>query len=213
VPTSLAETVAQLLGHRPRILSLDAHRVADVFAGVEAVAAAAGQPERGARRAAELRGRVAAVSGRVRGRARPRVLAIEWLDPPFVPGHWTPEMITLAGGDCLVGDVGRPSRAVSWSDLAGLDPDVLVVMPCGYGLTQSLDDAARFADRLQEVAPRAAEQGRAFVVDGSAYFNRSGPRMVDGVEILGALLHPALFPETDLAGKAQARPASAGSPA
>ena len=203
VPTSLAETVAALLGTRPRILSLDAHRVADILDAIAAVGRAAGVPDRGSRRAAELRSRVESVSARVRGCPRPRVLAIEWLDPPFVPGHWTPEMIALAGGDNLAGEAGRPSRQVSWSDLAGLDPDVLVVMPCGYGLAQSLDDAARFADRLREVAPRAVGQGRAFVVDGSAYFNRSGPRVVDGVEILGALLHPGVFPEVSLDGRVE----------
>jgi iron complex transport system substrate-binding protein len=206
VPTSLAETVAQHLGTTPRILSLDAHRVADIYAGVEAVGRAAGAEAHAVRRAAELRQRVEAVSARVAGRRRPRVLAVEWLDPPFAPGHWTPEMVALAGGENLVGEAGRPSRQVSWPDLSGLDPDVLLVMPCGYDLARSLEDAAAFAEQLGAVAPRALEQGRAYVVDGSAYFNRSGPRMVDGVEILGALLHPSVFPDQRLEGRAQEWP-------
>ena len=203
VPTSLAETVAQTLGSRPRILSLDSHSIADILAAVVDVAKAAGEPERGRKLAAALRLRLDRVANRVRGLSPPSVLAIEWLDPPFAPGHWTPEMIALAGGRNLFGESGRPSRQLAWEDLSGSDPDVLVIMPCGYGLAQSRADANRFADRLAAVAPRAVESGRAFVVDGSAYFNRSGPRMADGVEILGALLYPELFPETDLTGKAE----------
>lgn len=213
VPTSLAQTVADLMESAPRILSLDAHRVADIFAGIVAVGTAAGAAPAAARRAAELEVRVRAVGSRVAARPRPRVLAIEWLDPPFVPGHWTPEMIELAGGENLAGEVGRPSRQVGWEALMGHDPDVLVLMPCGYGLEQSQADAGRFAARLEEVAPRAIDTGRAFVVDGSAYFNRSGPRTVTGVEILGALFHPELFPDISLDGKAaRFRPARQMSP-
>ncbi|MBI4420251.1 MAG: cobalamin-binding protein [Gemmatimonadetes bacterium] len=203
VPTSLAETVARALGQRPRIVSLDAHRVADIYQAVVDVGSAAGVKDRAARVAAKLAKRVETVAVRVAGRPRPRVLAIEWLDPPFVPGHWTPEMVELAGGRDLLGRTGLPSRQMDWNDVAGADPDVLVIMPCGYGLRQARADADRYAERLMSVAPRAVETGRAFVVDGSAYFNRSGPRFATGVEILGALLHPELFPETDLDGKAE----------
>lgn len=204
VPTALAEAVVRHLERPPRVQSIDAHTVADIYQSVLAVGRAAGVEERAQDRVAAMRRRIEAVSAGVRGRPRPRVLAIEWLDPPFVPGHWTPEMIEFAGGENLAGEAGRPSRQLGWKELSGLDPDVLVVMPCGYGLSQSLTDAAAHADRLEDVAPRAIEGGRAFVVDGSAYFNRSGPRFVTGVEILGALLHPGLFPNVDLAGKASA---------
>lgn len=202
VPTVLAEAVIRHLARPPRVQSLDAHTVADIFESMLAVGRAAGIEERARGVVAALERRIDAVRAGVAGRPRPRVLAIEWLDPPFVPGHWTPEMIVLAGGENLLGDSGRPSRQLGWKDLAGLDPDVLIVMPCGYGLTQSLADAAAYADRLEEVAPRAIEAGRAFVVDGSAYFNRSGPRFVTGVEILGTLFHPDVFTDTDLGGKA-----------
>jgi iron complex transport system substrate-binding protein len=203
VPTSLAETVSQTLGTRPRIVSLDSHTIADILGAAEQVAIAAGQPDRGRRLASALQQRLDRVAARVRGAGRPTVLAIEWLDPPFVPGHWTPETITLAGGHNLFGDPGRPSRQLAWDELSNADPDVLLLMPCGYGLEQSRADADRVADRLSAIAPRAVNSGRAFVVDGSAYFNRSGPRMATGVEILGALLHPELFPEADLKGKAE----------
>ena len=204
VPTVLAEAVVRHLARPPRVLSLDAHSVGDIYQSMIAVGQAAGVEERARGRVAALRARADAVGARVRGRVRPRVLAIEWLDPPFVPGHWTPEMIALAGGESLAGESGHPSRQVDWRAIETLDPDVLIVMPCGYGLTQSLADAAAAAERLEGVAPRAIETGRAFVVDGSAYFNRSGPRFVTGIEILGALLYPEEFPDTDLAGKAVA---------
>lgn len=202
VPTVLAHAVVRHLDRPPTVQSLDSHTVADIYESILAVGRAAGVEDRAASRVAALRARVNAVSERVRGRARPGVLAIEWLDPPFVPGHWTPEMIALAGGASLKGESGRPSRQMDWAALCGLDPDALLIMPCGYGLAQSLADAAANAERLEEVAPRAIESGRAFVVDGSAYFNRSGPRFVDGIEILGALLHPEVFPNADLAGRA-----------
>jgi iron complex transport system substrate-binding protein len=99
-------------------------------------------------------------------------------------------MIELAGGRCLAGETARPSRQVSWDDLAGLDPDVLIVMPCGYGLEASRREAEAHAEHLAAIAPRAAASGRIYPVDGSSYFNRSGPRVIDGVEILATLLHP-----------------------
>jgi iron complex transport system substrate-binding protein len=112
-------------------------------------------------------------------------------------------MVEVAGGVCLIGEAGERSREVSWSDLEGLDPDVLVIMPCGYGLDASRADADRYAERLRAVAPRAIAAGEAWVVDGSAYFNRSGPRTVEGVEILARLLHPFALgePSARVAGR------------
>lgn len=202
VPTSLAERAAAVLDGRPRILSLDSHTIDQVLDSVQAVGDAAGVPERARAYVAALRARMAAVADRVADAARPRVLAVEWLDPPFVPGHWTPQVIQVAGGENLLGTAGGPSRQVSWEELTGLDPDVLLVMPCGYRLDRAAGDADRYAARLIGVAPRAVAAGRAVVLNGSDYFNRSGPRMVDGIEILGAVLHPERFPGAALAGKA-----------
>jgi iron complex transport system substrate-binding protein len=103
-------------------------------------------------------------------------------------------MIDMAGGECLAGAPKERSEEVAAEQLADLDPDVLLVMPCGYGLSMSRRDATEHADLLSSLAPRAIEEGRAFVVNGSSYFNRSGPRVVDGVEVLAGLLHPELWP-------------------
>jgi iron complex transport system substrate-binding protein len=204
VPTSLAEEAARVLEKGARVVSLDAHSVEDIFRSIRQVGAATGAAGRAELLVAGLEMRLDQVRRAVAGLERPGVLAVEWLDPPFVPGHWVPEMIELAGGCCLAGQAGRPSRQLSWSDLAGLDPDVLVVMPCGYPLERSRQEAEAHAQDLARVASRALASGRAYVVDGSSYFNRSGPRVMDGIEILAALLHPDHMPAVRLAGRAEA---------
>ncbi|WP_419163172.1 cobalamin-binding protein [Candidatus Palauibacter sp.] len=194
VPTGGVREVLGARGIEAEIVSLDAHTIEDILASVAQVARAAGNAETSRSATVALRGRLDAVRDVVRGAERPRVLGIEWLDPPFAPGHWVPEMIDLAGGRNLIGEAGRPSREVRWDELEGLDPDALLIMPCGYGLEGARADADAHAERLRRVAPRAIAEGRAWVVDASSYFNRSGPRFVTGVEILGGLLHPDLLP-------------------
>lgn len=194
VPAGGAREALAARGLEAEIVSLDAHTIEGIFDTMVQVGVAAGGPEACGARVAELRARLDAVEGAVRGAPRPRVLGIEWLDPPFTPGHWVPEMVAWAGGENLLGDLGQPSRQVEWTDLEGLDPDVLLIMPCGYRLDAARSDADTHAERLCAVAPRATAGGRAFVVNASAYFNRSGPRFVTGIEILGGLLHADRLP-------------------
>lgn len=203
VPTPGAREVVERHRIGAEVLSLDAHTLEDIFQSILAVGRAAGVAERAARYVDGLRERLARVQAAVANEPAPRVLALEWLDPPFVPGHWVPEMVARAGGANLAGTAGAPSRQMRWEELAGLDPDVLIVMPCGYGLDAARADADRYAERLQSLAGRAIEARRAFVVDASSYFNRSGPRVVEGVEILAALLHPGRLAPAP-AGTAQA---------
>jgi iron complex transport system substrate-binding protein len=198
VPTSLAEQAVRALGDGVAVLSLDAHSIEEILQAVVAVGVAAGLQARGEVVVESLRERMAAVRDRTAGVPEPTVLAIEWLEPVFVPGHWVPDMIRWARGTNLLGDVRRPSLQLSWEGLRGLDPDVLIVMPCGFGLEQARQAADQHAEQLLAVGERAIAGGRAFVVDGSSYFNRSGPRVADGVEILGRLLHPWRFPDIDL---------------
>jgi iron complex transport system substrate-binding protein len=203
VPTRDAEAAAVGVASCPTVLALDAHDVAGVLATIRLVGRAGGVPERAERCVREIERRIAAVRGRVAGRPTPRVLALEWLDPPFVPGHWVPEMVALAGGELLGGAAGRPSFAVRWDDLAGLDPDVLIVMPCGFDLAAARADADRYRASLHAVAPRAIGSGRAYAVDATAHFSRPGPRVADGVELLAELLHPDIFPAVSLEGRAR----------
>ncbi len=143
----------------------------------------------------DLGSRVERVAARaLRAVARPKVVAMEWLDPPFAGGHWVPEMIRLAGGVDGLGVERSPSREVSWESVAACDPELVVLMPCGFDLSRTLQEAraTRFPPEWHRLT--AVRQGRVFAVDGSAYFNRPGPRVVDGLEILSEILQPDLFP-------------------
>ncbi len=186
-----ADRAAAMLDPVPAVLSLDAHRVSDIMDSIRQVGVAAGVEERAVELVTRLEDRIAAVADRVAGADRPTVLGLEWLDPVFVPGHWVPEMFDLAGGELLYGQPGERSRQMSWREIEGRDPDVLVIMPCGFNLEATVAEADSHAERLRRLAPRAVQAGKAFTVDGSAYFSRSGPRIATGIELLGAMLHPS----------------------
>ncbi|CAN5672450.1 cobalamin-binding protein [soil metagenome] len=191
VPTGSVVAATSGMRAPPEIASLDAHTIEGIIGTVQQVALAAGHPERGRRVTESMRARLHAVRQRVAGRERPRVLFLEWLDPPFSPGHWVPEMVEIAGGDLLMGVAGARSEQIEWEGLARLDPDVLLVEPCGYDLRQARHDAERHRERLRAIASRATEAGRAWLLH-SSYFSRSGPRVIAGVETLAALMHPEI---------------------
>ncbi|HEU0014223.1 MAG TPA: ABC transporter substrate-binding protein, partial [Longimicrobium sp.] len=190
VPTGSVDQAVAALEWTPRVLSLDAHTLEQIFATMRDVADAAGQPARGGDAVGRLRARVERVRAAVAGRERPRVLALEWLDPPFAPGHWVPEMVETAGGDNLLGTAGSHSREIPWERARELDPDRLLLVPCGYPLERARQDADEARGRLLALAPRAVAGGGA-AVGHSAYFSRSGPRVVEGIEALARWLHPA----------------------
>ena len=172
------------------IVSLGPQRLEDVLADVSRVAAACGVAAEGERVEAELRRRLrvlgASASGDRAGTcARPRVAIVEWLDPPMLAGHWVPDVIAAAGGVPVGPAAGEPSPYVSWDDIAALAPDVVVVAPCGFDLARVEVEAAPFEDRLLPLAPRL------LLLDGNAYLNRPGPRLVDAAEILAGYLRDA----------------------
>ena len=204
-----AERAAAMLDPVPAVLSLDAHRIADILDSIRQVGTAAGVEERAVELVTQLQDRIAVVVDRVRGADRPTVLGLEWLDPLFVPGHWVPEMFDLAGGELLYGQPGGRSRQMPWREIEGRDPDVLVIMPCGFNLEATIAEANSHAERLHRLAPRAVQAGNAFAVDGSAYFSRSGPRIVTGIELLGAVLHPDRCGRYSLDGAAVPWPSAA----
>ncbi|HEX5610018.1 MAG TPA: cobalamin-binding protein [Solirubrobacterales bacterium] len=177
--------VAARLPGPPRVLQQDPSSLAEVLEDVERLGDAAGIGERGRALRAELEARLDAVRSAVAGAERPRVVALEWLDPPFVGGHWLPEMVELAGGEDVAGTAGAKSPEVEWEALEKLGADVVVVMPCGWYLEDSLAQAAAHRERL-----RALGAARVFAVDAASTYSRPGPRLVDGVELLGHLLHP-----------------------
>src|SRR5215213_9705912 len=121
---------------------------------------------------------------------RPRVAALEWLDPVFVAGHWTPQLIEYAGGDDVLGNPGEPSETIDWGLLKAASPEIVVVMPCGYDAERAREEAYTYGDELEELGAR-----RIVAVDASAYFSRPGPRLVDGLELLAHVIHPDRVPE------------------
>jgi iron complex transport system substrate-binding protein len=168
----------------PAIVNLEPMCLADVFATIRAVGAAAGCGADAARRVEALELRIRAVARRRRLSARPRVLLLEWIDPPFNAGHWNSELIELAGGiDCL-GNAGAPSRRLGWDEIAAAAPELLVVACCGYTVERTLRDLPLLEQRPEWRALPCAATGRVHVLDGNAYFSRPGPRLVDGLELL-----------------------------
>jgi iron complex transport system substrate-binding protein len=177
--------VAARLPGRPGVLSLDPSTLEEVLRDVTRLGEVAGVAERGAELRAQLDRRLANVRSAVGDAARPRVLALEWLDPPFIGGHWVPEMIEAAGGVDVLGASGEKSRTAEWAELAAAEPDVVVAMPCGWDAPTARTEVSKHA---AEVAATGAE--RIWAVDAAASFSRPGPRLVEGTELLAHLLHP-----------------------
>jgi iron complex transport system substrate-binding protein len=180
--------VAERLPTQPDVISLDPSTLGEVLADIPRLAEAAGVPEAGERLADELGKRLEAVERAVEGARRPRVAALEWLDPVFIGGHWVPQMIELAGGEDVLGLPGEKSRTAEWSEVEAAAPEVVVSMPCGYYAEQAAAETMRWRRHLDLLGARV------FAVDAAAYFSRPGPRLVEGVELLGHLLHPDLVP-------------------
>jgi iron complex transport system substrate-binding protein len=153
----------------------------------------------------ELEGRLASVRAAVSGTTPPRVIALEWLDPPYVGGHWVPEMISIAGGEDVAGPPGLKSPEVRWDELSGLNPDVVVSMPCGWYVEESRAQTLEHWQQVEALGARSV-----FAVDAASTFSRPGPRLVDGVELLGHLLHPGLLDPPGNIGFAELRAAEAG---
>jgi iron complex transport system substrate-binding protein len=177
--------VAERLPSTPAVLSLDPERLDEVLADLVTLAAATGEQRRGEMLRDALRERLDRVRDAVAGSPRPRVVALEWLDPPYVGGHWVPEMVALAGGEDAMGEPGCKSRAVDWDEIQASGPEVAVVMPCGLYADEAAAEARAAGDRLRELGA-----GRVVAVDAASSFSRPGPRLVDGVELLAHLLHP-----------------------
>jgi iron complex transport system substrate-binding protein len=182
----VVEVAARLPGP-PRVVQQDPSSLGEVLEDVTRLGEAAGTAGRAAELRADLARRLGAVRDAVAGAERPRVLALEWLDPPFVGGHWIPEMIALAGGEDVAGTAGAKSPQVSWEALAETHPDVVVVMPCGWYLDESRAQAREHWDRIQALAAESV-----FAVDAASTYSRPGPRLVDGTELLAHLIHPDL---------------------
>jgi iron complex transport system substrate-binding protein len=194
------EEVAELarrLPSKPRVLAFDPKTLEETHADVLTLAQATGRMEQGSELVADAAARIERAGLAARSQPRPRVAALEWLDPLFIAGHWTPELIELAGGEDVLGRAGAPSRTVTWDAVADAEPEVVIVMPCGYDAPRAHAEAARYTHELAGLGA-----SRIVAVDASAYFSRPGPRLTDGVELLAHILHPRLAPDLPVGAEA-----------
>jgi iron complex transport system substrate-binding protein len=192
VSTNLVEEAAS--GLQTRIFSLNPTSLREVLDDTVAVGETLGRGEEASAKVAALVERLARVEESVAGLPRPRAGCIEWLDPPFCAGHWVPEMVRIAGGEEVLAGPGEPSTRLDWEEVFEAAPDVLVLMPCGFGARRTVEEARRV---LPEVSGwsnlPAVENGSVWVVDANSYFSRPAPRLVDGVEIMARIFHPEAF--------------------
>ncbi|OLC28869.1 MAG: hypothetical protein AUH31_07995 [Armatimonadetes bacterium 13_1_40CM_64_14] len=187
---TLVKQAARLLEARTRLVSLEPEGLGGILDNILLVGELTGRAAAAATLVDQLRGRIERVREAVAGRPRPRVACVEWLDPLFVAGHWVPEMVALAGGMDVLGRVGEPSFVVPWQAVIASAPDVIVVMPCGFTVARTRQEVHLLTARRGWSDVRAVHTGQVYLTDASAYFNRPGPRIVTGVEILAAILHP-----------------------
>jgi iron complex transport system substrate-binding protein len=184
------QAVARRLDSSPRVVSLDPHTLGEVLGDVRTLAEAADARDAGVDLVEDAASRIDRVRLAVRAAVPVRVAALEWLDPVYVAGHWTPQLVEYAGGLDVLGMPGEHSERRSWDEVRAAAPEVVVVMPCGYDAERAAEEAYEYADELAELGAR-----RVVAVDAAGYFSRPGPRLVDGLELLGHVLHPDRLPE------------------
>jgi iron complex transport system substrate-binding protein len=182
--------IAERLDSQPRVLSLDPHTLGEVLGDVRTLAQATDSKDAGVELVRDAATRIDRVRLATRAAEPVPVAALEWLDPVFVAGHWTPQLIEYAGGIDVLGMPGEHSEQRSWDEVRAAAPEVVIVMPCGYDAERALEEAESYADELASLGAR-----RIVAVDAAAHFSRPGPRLVEGLELLGHILHPDRLPD------------------
>lgn len=185
------ERAMQVLEKKPKMISLNPKRLADVFGDFHKIGDAAGAASRAI--VMDLETRVEKITRGSERKLKPRVGCIEWLQPLWRAGHWVPEMVQLAGGEEVLARAGEPSRSLTWEELEKVDPDVLVIMPCGYDLERTRREFLISQNSYPWTKLKAFQDHQMFLVDANSYFSRPGPRLVDGLEILAEMLHAEYF--------------------
>ena len=188
------EAAARILEAETKVVSLEPNTLDQILENILLVGEITGSEARAREVVSGLRRRIEKIADiATKAQDRPRVFCMEWLDPIFVGGHWVPEMVALAGGQDGLGTPGEPSVQITWQQIADYNPEIVVLMPCGFGTGRTLMELEKvqFPEEWERLT--AVEQGNIYVVDGSSYFNRPGPRVVDGLEIMAQIVHPELF--------------------
>jgi iron complex transport system substrate-binding protein len=186
LPSGHVAEALDYLGCNADVLSLDPYTLRDVLDTILTVGERTEATERAERLVANLRGRLADVAARVAGRPRPRVAVVEWVDPPFAAGHWIPDLVTAAGGEPVAARPGRRSEPLTWPEIAAANPDLVIVAPCGYHLAGAVAQAAAVTAALPGVP--------VWAIDADSLVVRPGPRLIDGVEAIAAIVHPGAVP-------------------
>jgi iron complex transport system substrate-binding protein len=184
------KAVAERLDSKPEVISLDPHTLGEMLGDVRTLAEATDSRDAGVDLVQDAAGRIDRVRLAVRASDPVPVAALEWLDPVYCAGHWTPQIIEYAGGIDVLGMTGEHSERRSWDEVAAAAPEVAVVMPCGYDAERAAEEAYEHADELEALGVR-----RVVAVDAAAYFSRPGPRLVDGLELMAHILHPDRLPD------------------
>lgn len=188
----------EVLGHMPEIISLEPTTISEIFDTIITIGEATGTKERAIEITDNLKTRVERVRSQLENeRDRPRVFCLEWLDPPFVGGHWVPEMVEIAGGDNGLGKAGEPSFKATWEEIADFAPHKLFIMPCGFDIEKTIDELDVVISKDEWFALPATNKGEIYIVDANSYFSRPGPRIVDGLEILAKAIHPEVIKNYD----------------
>jgi iron complex transport system substrate-binding protein len=183
-------SIAEEIDTQPMVVALDPHTVGEVLGDARTLAQATGRKDAGVDLVQRAAARIDRIRLATRGARRPRVVALEWLDPPFAAGHWTPQLIEYAGGEDVLGLAGESSQQVAWEEVGAVSPDLVIVMPCGYDAEIAHREAEMHRDQLAAIGA-----GEVVAVDAAAYFSRPGPRIIDGLELLAHIIHPELVPE------------------
>ena len=192
------QSIAEEIDTQPMVISLDPRTVGEVLGDFRTLAQATDTKDAAVDLVREASARIDRIRVLTRtARRRPRVVALEWLDPPFAAGHWTPQLIELAGGEDALGFTGENSEQCSWEEVSAAQPDIVIVMPCGYDAEIAHREAEMHRDELAAIGA-----GQIVAVDAAAYFSRPGPRIIDGLELLAHVLHPELVPEPAPAARA-----------
>jgi iron complex transport system substrate-binding protein len=190
------------LEHPPRVLSLGTDSLTELFPSIRQLAEWAEASAAADALIDGLADRLEDVRARAAGLPRPSLVCLEWLDPAWIAGHWMPEVVEAAGGNDALGQAGLPSFRATWTEIANAAPEVLIVMPCGFGMERTLEEIDVLLTVPQVRQLPAFISGQVYVVDSSGFFSRAGPRLIDGLEMLASLLHPQAFPDPVPAGSA-----------
>jgi iron complex transport system substrate-binding protein len=182
--------IADRLDSRPEVVSLDPHTLGEVLGDVRTLAQATDSKDAGVELVQDAASRIDRVRLAVRAAEPVKVVALEWLDPVFVAGHWTPQLIEYAGGSDMLGMAGEHSEQRTWDEVRAAEPEVVIVMPCGYDAYRALEEAYTYEDELASLGAR-----RIVAVDAAAHFSRPGPRLIEGLELLAHILHPDRLPD------------------